>query len=235
MKLDQLKTEFQALGQPDKAKSSSRFFKTGEGQYGADDMFLGITVPVVRKFLKQYPDISLSTINNLLRSRFHEERLLAVLALVRLYQEAKSDLARREIYEFYLDHLDRVNNWDLVDASARQIVGDYLLDRSTATLTRLAKSRNLWERRVAIIATWRFIEAGNPKETLRLAKALIGDPHDLIQKAVGWMLREMGKKCGRKHLTDFLDKNAAIMPRTMLRNALEHYPTKLRRHYLALG
>ena len=209
----------------------SRFFKTAPGQYGAGDCFLGIAVPVLRKLAVRYQGVSRPTLIKLLNSRWHEERLLALLILIRQY--ARADAAGREaIYRLYLSHTARINNWDLVDCSAEHIVGAHLRDRTRAPLIRLARSKELWERRIAMLATFHYIKRGEFDDTLRIARILRDDPHDLIHKAVGWMLREVGKR-KRDVEEAFLQQHAKRMPRTMLRYAIERFPERLRQRYLA--
>jgi 3-methyladenine DNA glycosylase AlkD len=223
--------EMADLANPARAAVVSRFFKTAPGQYGAGDRFLGIPVPVIRKLAVKYQGASPRVLTRLLRSPWHEERLLALLILVRQY--ARGDLARREtIYRLYMSHTASINNWDLVDCSAEQIVGAHLRDGTRAPLLRLARSKDLWERRIAMLATFHYIKRGAFDETLRIARILRDDPHDLIHKAVGWMLREVGKR-NRDVEEAFIQQHAARMPRTMLRYAIEHFPERLRQRYLS--
>ncbi len=207
------------------------FFKTGPGEYGEGDRFIGIRLPVLRSLVRTFQAAELKEIEKLLASPIHEARLLAVLLLVRQYQLAREDGARRRIYEFYVSRAARINNWDLVDVSAPGVVGRWLFERSRAPLRRLARSRNLWERRIAILATHYFIRQGDVDETFRIADILLRDPHDLIHKAVGWMLRETGRRDPRR-LRAFLATRHDRMPRTMLRYAIERFPEKERRTYL---
>jgi 3-methyladenine DNA glycosylase AlkD len=219
------------LANPARAAAVGRFFKTAPGQYGAGDRFLGISVPVLRTLSARYQDLSLGGLATLLRSPWHEERLLALLILVRQY--ARAEPARREaIYRLYMSRTAGINNWDLVDCSAEHIVGAHLREGNRARLLRLAKSKVLWERRIAIIATFHYVKRGEFDDTLRVARLLLDDPHDLIHKAVGWMLREVGKR-DRAVEEQFLRRHAKRMPRTMLRYAIEHFPQPLRRRYLA--
>lgn len=204
---------------PSDAVFLQRFFKTGKGQYGEGDIFIGVRVPVVRSIAKQFIDLSLTEIENLLESPIHEHRLVALIILT--YQIKKADQATSEaIYRFYLKRTDRINNWDLVDVSCRDIVGRYLTDKDRRILYRLAGSSSIWERRIAIVSTWWFIRQGQLEDTFKLASILLQDKHDLIQKAVGWMLREAGKK-DEQGLLLFLENNAHLMPRTMLRYSIE--------------
>lgn len=218
------------LADPKRADVSRWFFKTGPGQYGEGDVFVGLTVPQMRVLAKEYRALSLPEIKKLLHSKIHEERLIALLVLVLQFQKG-DEATKKTIYLFYLDNLDRVNNWDLVDSSADKIVGEWLLCRSTAVLTKLARSKNMWHRRVAIIATFQFIKNNRFEETLRIAALLLADKHDLIHKAVGWMLREVGKRSLAVEVA-FLDSHANHMPRTMLRYAIERFPEAKRRAYL---
>ena len=230
-KADAIRIELRALIDPEKAVILPRFFKTGPGQYGEGDRFHGVVVPKVRKVALAHTDASEADILALLQSEFHEERMVALLILIAQYR--LGDAERKEaIFQLYLAHTEHINNWDLVDLSAPQIVGAHLHGRSTALLTRLSSSQNLWERRISIIATQYFIRRGNCRETFRIAKRLLKDRHDLIHKAVGWMLRETGKYGSPEEERSFLDQHAAVMPRTMLRYAIEHFPENLRQHYL---
>src|SRR3990172_8812125 len=225
--LQSLKSDLRKLATPKKAKASEWFFKTGTGQYGEGDQFIGVTVPEQRSVAKKYKDLPLSETEKLLRSPIHEERLVALIILVER-SKASDAKTRKEIYDFYLANTDRVNNWDLVHLSAEYIVGGYLADKPKGTLYELAGSKNLWKRRIAMIATYYYIKQGKGKYTLEIAEILLHDSHDLIQKAVGWMLREVGKRCSERVLTDFLDKHAPEMPRTALRYAIERFPPEKR-------
>lgn len=230
--LKQLKKDLKKLADPGKAKVLQRFFKTGKGEYGEGDKFLGIILPNQRQLAKKYVNsLSFGELNILLRSKIHEERLIALLILVDLYKHG-AQREQKAIYKFYLGHTKFINNWDLVDLSAPRIVGAYLRLKNKSVLVKLAKSQNLWQRRIAVLATFNFTYYGDPTWTIKLARLLLKDKEDLIHKAVGWMLREVGKRCGEKHLTDFLNKNYKIMPRTMLRYSIERLPEKLRKYYL---
>lgn len=204
------------------------FFKTGKGGYAEGDIFLGVVVPETRKLVKKYKNIALKDAVKLLRSKIHEERLAALLILVDKFQ---TDQGKEEIYNLYLKNTKHINNWDLVDLSAGQIVGDYLFVKPKTILFKLARSKNFWERRIAIMATFNFIKKNQFKETLKIAEMLLIDTHDLIHKAVGWMLREVGKR-NLKVEDDFLKKHYQKMPRTMLRYAIEKFPEKKRGRYL---
>ena len=219
------------LGDPDVAARSQRFFKTGPGEYGEGDRFLGIRVPVIRKVVREVRHIELGDALELLRSPLHEARLLALLILVDRYSRAGTPAERRAIYRAYLDHTEFINNWDLVDASAEHIVGAYLFERNRKPIYRLAGSISLWERRIAVLATFHFIKREQYDDTLAVAGLLLDDPEDLIHKAVGWMLREVGNR-DRPAENRFLRKHYRRMPRTMLRYAIEKFPEKSRRAYL---
>lgn len=232
MSLSALRQALRKAADPKKAAFFPRFFKTGKGEYGEGDTFLGVTVPETRKIAKAYRDLSLKDIATLLFSPIHEERLLSVILLANRYP--KSDEKEKEaIYRFYLKNAKRVNNWDLVDSSAHKIVGPHLQGKDDKILDKLAKSKNLWERRIAIIATFHFIYKGDCAKTYRIADTLMNDEHDLIHKAVGWMLRETGKRCSEVGLERYLQPRAAKMPRTMLRYAIEKLSPAKRAHYLA--
>ena len=223
--------QMKALANRSRAGSARRFFKTARGEYGAGDRFLGITVPLLRKLAREHEALPPRELSRLLRSSWHEERLLALLILVRQYARARP--ARQEaIYRMYMRSTAHVNNWDLVDCSAEHIVGSHLAARPRSPLVQLAKSKRLWERRIAIIATFRYVKRGQFRDTLKVARLLRDDPHDLIHKAVGWMLREIGKR-DRAVEEKFLRQHARHMPRTMLRYAIERFPRKLRLRYLA--
>jgi 3-methyladenine DNA glycosylase AlkD len=221
-----------ALHNPARAEFVQGFFKSKPGEYGAGDKFLGLSVPQVRAIARELRALPLAEIEALLASPWHEVRLLAVILLAERYR--KEDAATQEaIYRLYLRLTSRINNWDLVDSSAGPVVGAHLLRRSRAPLRRLARSRSLWERRIAIIATQHFIQRGEFDDTLQLAQQLLGDREDLIHKAVGWMLREVGKRDERV-LTDFLDEHAGAMPRTALRYAIERLSPARRQKYMAV-
>ena len=216
---------------PVKAKLLSRYSKTGKGQYGEGDRFIGITVPKIRKIAHLFVDANLPDIQELLKSKIHEYRLTALEILVAKYEKTKDEKLKEKIYKFYLRNTKHINNWDLVDLSCSYIVGDYLLDKDRKVLYKLAKSKNLWERRIAIISTQAFIRIEQHKDTFALATMLLNDKHDLIHKAVGWMLREVGKRVSKEKEMKFLDKYAKNMPRTMLSYAIEHFSKKERESY----
>ena len=222
--------DLKKLGNPEHAAVSQRFFKTGPGQYGEGDIFIGIRVPVLRKLAGECKDLPVRQIEILLRSPIHEERLLAILLLVRIFQKSGHDV-KKDIYDRYLKSTEFINNWDLVDVSAEHVVGAYLMDKSRRPLYRLAKSKILWERRIAIMATFHFVKRREFAETLKISAMLLGDRHDLIHKATGWMLREIGKRDLRTEET-FLKEHYKNMPRTMLRYAIEKFPEDKRQRYL---
>lgn len=228
-----VRTQLLALRNPARATVMRRFFKTGLGEYGAGDRFLGIPVPVLRRVARTHADLVLGQVSRLLSSPWHEARLVALLILVRQYARAPAP-RRHAIYSLYLRRRARINNWDLVDCSAEHIVGAHLRDGNRSVLRRLVTSKRLWDRRIAIMATFHYIKRGEYGETLRLARLLLADPHDLIHKAVGWMLREIGKR-DRAAEERFLRRHGSRMPRTMLRYATERFPVKLRRRYLTRG
>lgn len=230
--LDELKKELSALANPEQAANLQRFFKTGKGEYGEGDIFIGIKVPVQRAVAKKHLDLSYNDLQELLNSKIHEHRLIALIILVNKYKKLKKDkLKQREIYEFYLKNTERINNWDLVDLSAPNIVGDFSSIEGTEILKFLAKSKNMWERRIAILSSGAFIRKRIYGETLAIADMLLKDEEDLIHKAVGWMLREIGKR-NREVLEIFLKERYKEMPRTMLRYAIERFPEKKRKAYL---
>jgi len=208
------------------ATASQRFIKTGKGEYGEGDQFIGVRVPTIRAIAKQYRDTTVSNITSILHSPYHEERLLALIMLVYLFEKG-NDADRAIIYKTYLANTKFVNGWDLVDSSAHQIVGGYLMNRKRGKLDTLSKSRMLWERRISIIATYHFIKHDQFDDTLRLAEKLLNDKEDLMHKAVGWMLREVGNRDKAAELR-FLDNHYKAMPRTMLRYAIEKFDKQQR-------
>ncbi|HLA86295.1 MAG TPA: DNA alkylation repair protein [Thermoguttaceae bacterium] len=222
--------QLRRLASPDRAAVSARFFKTGPGEYGEGDRFIGVRVPEIRTVAKQFRDLPLAEIKTLLRSEIHEERLLALVILVGQFDKG-DEAARKRIHDFYLANARWVNNWDLVDLSAPTIVGGYLENRSRRPVHRLAKSDGLWQRRIAVLATFHFIRRGDFDDTFKVAEMLLADREDLIHKAVGWMLREVGKR-DTAVLETFLKKHHRAMPRTMLRYAIERFPAKKRQAYL---
>jgi 3-methyladenine DNA glycosylase AlkD len=225
-----IQQKLQQLATSAKAKASAWFFKTGKGQYGYGDKFRGVTVPEQRKVAKQFRDLPLSECKKLLHSSWHEDRLTAVFILV--YQFEHGDARQQQkIVDLYLANTHRINNWDIVDSSA----GYILVHQPLSLFKRLAKSANLWERRIAMIGCSSALRVGNPKPTVVIATMLLTDQEDLMHKAVGWMLREMGKRCGVNELRGFLKQHAATMPRTALRYAIEHMTAVEKRRWLALG
>lgn len=226
-----IKEDLRRLKNPEKATILAGFFKTGKGEYGEGDIFLGVNVPEQRKVAKRYLNATLKDIQRLLSSKVHEERLTALIILIAKHQKADTALKKR-IFDFYLKNIRYINNWDLVDISARHIIGDYLIDKQRAILYRLAVSKQLWERRIAVMATFRFIKEDQFEDTLKISKMLLNDEHDLIHKAVGWMLREVGKR-DKKIEEGFLKKHYKEMPRTMLRYAIERFSEAERRFYLS--
>ena len=225
-----IKYEIRKLANKKIAEHSQRFFKTGKGQYGEGDIFLGIRVPDLRKIAKKFRRISLAEVSKLLESKFHEERLLSILMLVNLFKSGDED-DQELIYELYLDKTKFINNWDIVDISAGNIVGAFLFEKDKAPLFRLVFSENLWERRIAIVATFYFIRNDEFDDTLKIAEILFTDKEDLIHKAVGWMLREVGKRVIEIE-EEFLEEHYLKMPRTMLRYAIERFPETRRKMYL---
>jgi 3-methyladenine DNA glycosylase AlkD len=226
----QIQNQLRAMGSVEAAAHAGRYFKTGPGQYGEGDIFLGLRADAMHRLSKEHVALSFRDLRVLLRSPVHEDRMLALLILVR--QAAKGDpVAKEKIYELYLAHTRYINNWDLVDASAREIVGGHLADKSRKPLLKLAVSRSMWERRISIIATHYFIRQGDFADTIRIAETLLGDKEDLIHKAVGWMLREVGKR-DQPTLEAFLRQHGKVMPRTALRYAIERFPSDLRLAYM---
>ena len=230
MVVTEIQEKLAAFGDARIAAVSRRFFKTGPGEYGEGDFFRGIRVPILRRLSKDYQTISGREAGQLLKSRFHEDRLLALLILVRLYSRGDA-VIKDKIYRLYLKSARFMNNWDLVDSSAEHIVGAFLSDKGRKPLYRLAKSKNLWERRIAIMATFHFIKRGEFAETFSVSRELLSDKEDLIHKAVGWMLREVGKR-NLEAETEFLKENYRRMPRVMLRYAIERFPAANRQMYL---
>lgn len=225
-----IQKELRAIASPEVARIQQSFFKTGPGQYGEGDVFLGIKVPVLRTLAKQQRDASLTTMQTLLDSKYHEERVFALLLLMQFYQRA-DEVGQQAAFDLYLGNTHRINNWDLVDISAPHIVGRHLQDRPRKLLHRMAKSASLWERRIAIIATFHFIRLDDFADTLQIAQTLLHDEHDLMHKAVGWMLREVGKR-DLSIEEVFLKQHHRDMPRTMLRYAIERFPETKRLAYL---
>lgn len=233
MKAADVRKELKSMADPDKAAILQRFFKTGPGYYGEGDIFIGVMVPQSRQIAKKFSQLPLREIRTLLYSHVHEERLVALLILAWRYSSSLNSMEKEEIAKFYLEHIKQVNNWDLVDLSAPNILGAHLVDRDDRRrrlLYRLAGSENVWERRIAILATLHFIRNDDFSETLKIAGMMLHDMHDLIHKAVGWMLREVGKRDAAAEEA-FLEKYCSVMPRTMLRYAIERLPESKRRRY----
>ncbi len=223
--------QLKKLANPKKAIGVARFFKTGKGEYGEGDVFLGITVPEIRLIAKKCAALTLKEIQKLLQSKIHEERLLALIILVNQFKKADED-KQKQIFDLYLSNTKYINNWDLVDISAEYIVGGYLINRSKNSLKKLAQSKSIWERRIAIIATFQFIKQKQHEQTFIIAEILLKDEHDLIHKAVGWMLREIGKRISEAIEETFLQQHYQQMPRTMLRYAIERFEEEKRKKYL---
>ena len=229
--LSELRRAVRDQADPAKARVLRRFFKTGPGEYGHGDIFFGLTVPKTRALAKKYENLNRPDIARLIKSPIHEERLLALLILASKFKTGSPE-QKLWAYETYLNNTKHINNWDLVDLTAGQIVGAFLENRDKTVLYKLAKSEDLWERRIAIIATFCFIRKGSCEHTFAIAEMLLQDEHDLIHKAVGWMLREIGKRIGIRTEERFLKKYYKKMPRTMLRYAIERFPEPRRRAYL---
>ncbi len=229
--LDSLIKDLENSKNPEKAKIFQRFFKTGKGDYGEGDIFLGLNVPLQRSIAKKYLDLSLPKIQELLKSRIHEHRLVALIILINKYKKS-SEREKENIFGFYLKNTKNINNWDLVDISCPNIIGDFLSEKDKKTLYGLVGSENLWEKRIAIISCFAFIKKNEFGDALTISELLMKDKHDLIHKAVGWMLREIGKR-DKKVLEDFLKFHYKNMPRTMLRYAIEKFPEEKRKKYLA--
>jgi 3-methyladenine DNA glycosylase AlkD len=225
-----IKEEFQILKNPEQAAHLQRYFKTGKGEYGEGDIFLGIRVPVVRKIVGKYRAISLDAVIEFLQSPLHEERLFALIILTDTFKKADQK-EREKIYKLYLNNTEYINNWDLVDISAGKIAGAYLFEQDRSPLYLLARSDVLWERRIGIMSTSYFITQNDFTDTLKIAEILLKDKEDLIHKAVGWMLREVGKR-NIDTEENFLKKHYLSMPRTMLRYAIEKFPEEKRQWYL---
>jgi 3-methyladenine DNA glycosylase AlkD len=231
-KVEQVAKALTGLIKPGKKDVLSRFFKTDPGHYGHGDVFIGVMVPQQRQVAKQFKDLPLVEIAKLLASPIHEYRLTALLILVEQFVVA-DDPQKAKIVKFYLARTPRINNWDLVDLSAPKILGAWLLDKDRKILDKLVKSKNIWERRIAVVSTFAFIKAGETKDTWRLAKILLRDSHDLMHKATGWMLREAGKR-DPESLKKFLSEHGAKMPRTMLRYSIEKFNAIERKKYLKI-
>lgn len=230
MSAEELKRDLYKLANPKQAKILQRFFKTGKGEYGEGDVFLGIKVPEQRKIAKKHKLLKNIEIEKLLKSKIHEHRLTGVFILVLGFNEG-DEKKRKQIYNLYLKSAKRINNWDLVDSSAPYITGPYLKNKSKRILYKLAKSKNIWERRIAIMSTFTFIKNNDYKDTIKISEILLTDKHDLIHKAVGWMLREVGNRdLGTEEI--FLTKYSKKMPRTMLRYAIEKFTPGKKKLYM---
>lgn len=232
--LSKIKQELKSLADPKQAALLQLFFKTGPGEYGEGDIFLGIKVPEQRKVAKKYCDLRLNDLTKLLKSKIHEERLVALLILTSKYQKAakkNNEKEQTKLFNCYLSNTKYINNWDLVDLTAHKILGHYLLNKNRKILYKLAKSNSLWEKRISVIATFEFIRNEQYDDSIKISEILLNDEHDLIHKAVGWMLREVGKK-NQAVEEKFLKKYHKTMPRTMLRYAIERFNDKKRKFYM---
>uniref|UniRef100_A0A914XAV1 DNA alkylation repair protein n=1 Tax=Plectus sambesii TaxID=2011161 RepID=A0A914XAV1_9BILA len=226
-----IEEQMRKLGKKSRAANSQKFFKTGKGGYGEGDVFLGITMPEIRTVAREHLHIELKSVEQLLKSPLHEIRMLAAVILTDCAKKAKTDKEKKLLYDCYMTNRAHINNWDLVDVSAPEVVGGYLVDKDRSILHELARSESLWDRRIAVLATFRFIKTADFDDSIKLAEALLEDKHDLIHKAIGWMLREIGKK----HMATaelFVSTHCDTMPRTMLRYAIERYPEAKRKRYL---
>lgn len=232
MKYEDVVKEIKKYSSKEKAKTSQWFFKTEKGQYGFGDVFVGLTVPEMRIVSKKFNEIDLVQVQKLLNSKIHEERFIGLTIMDLKFSKA-NNLLKKKIVDLYIKNTNNINNWDLVDTSASYILGQYLLDKKRDILYKLSKSKSLWERRISIIATYRFIKEGQFKDTLAISKNLLNDKEDLIHKAVGWMLREVGKK-DEKVLIKFLTDNISILPRTTLRYAIERFDDIRRKKFLSM-
>jgi 3-methyladenine DNA glycosylase AlkD len=224
--------ELLSVANIEKAGFLQKFFKTGKGQYAEGDVMLGIVVPLTRDIVKKSPKLPFSEIQILLDSEYHEARLAGLLLLAKQFKKTKEEKEKKEIFDFYLKNARKANNWDLVDVTCRDVIGSYLLDKEDRrVLYRLAESDNLWEQRIAIVSTWTFIKHRQFGDTLALSEKLLNHKHDLMHKAVGWMLREVGKK-DREILVNFLETHHKTMPRTSLRYAIEHFSPEERVYFM---
>lgn len=230
-KLIDAQISLRSLANKESANKSAYFFKTKKGEYGYGDKFLGVTSPAVRTIAKKFFEIPLSEVKTLIKSSYHEERALGLIILTIKFDKTKSTLEQTKIYKFYISHFKYINNWDLVDVSCPYIVGKYLMDKDRLILSKWASSDHLWTKRIAIVSNWWPIRKGDLESVFRIAKILLNDEHDLIHKAVGWMLREAGKK-NISELEKFLKSYYKNMPRTMLRYAIEKMPEAKRQRYL---
>ena len=230
--LKTIPSQFRKLSDSQIAEHSQKFFKTGPGEYGYGDVFLGIRMPVIRKFAKDHgQDLSRPQIQVLIQSKYHEERMLGLIILVNQYKKVQTDKEKNSAYNFYIKNFKFINNWDLVDVTCPHIIGPHLIDKDRDVLYKWARSKDLWVKRISIVTNWWFIRKNDLKDVFKISQILLQDDHDLIHKAVGWMLREAGKK-DLKKLETFLQKNHQKMPRTMLRYAIERFPESKRQRYL---
>jgi len=229
--LNKIKKELREYATDERKKTNMWFFKTGEGQYGEGDKFLGVTLPEIRSVAKKYEDVAFDVVQGLVSSEFHEERMLGLIILTYQYNKSKSEEEKKKIFDFYVKNIRHINNWDLVDVTCHRVVGDYLKDKNRKFLYDLAKSNDLWEKRIGIISTFAFFKDNDFKDSLAIADILLNDEHDLIHKAVGWTLREVGKR-DIKLLRDFLTKYSKTMPRTALRYSIEKFPEDERKKWL---
>jgi 3-methyladenine DNA glycosylase AlkD len=226
--LNKIKSELREFSDNERAKKNISFFKTGKGEYGENDLFIGVSVPDVRRIAKEYKESDFNQIRTLLNSEIHEERLCGAIILVEKFKNSDN---KKEIFDFYIKNIKGINNWDIVDLSSPNIVGEYLKEIDKEILYKLAKSDSVWERRIAIVSTYAFIRDNKFEDVIRLSEILIKDKHDLIHKASGWMLREMGKR-NKEILIEFLEKNSKNMPRTMLRYSIEKLDDEEKRFYM---
>lgn len=228
-----IQEELLALKNPERAEHSMRFFKTGAGQYGEGDLFLGLTVPLQRQIAKKHKDLTFEELSKLFESKYHEFRLCGCIILINQFQKSREEQHKNRIYNFLLKHLKALNNWDLIDTTVPPIIGSHILQNPELKpqLYAWAHSKNLWEKRIAMLATFAFIRSGDFSDAIKIAEILLNDTHDLIHKAVGWMMREAGNK-NLKVLEDFLEKHHQHMPRTMLRYAIEKLPQNKRAYYM---
>jgi 3-methyladenine DNA glycosylase AlkD len=231
MIVENIQKELESLGDPSIAEHSQSFFKTGPGEYGEGDLFRGIRVPDIRTVAERFIPISISEAIELLNSKYHEDRFAALCILMAIYSRSDKKV-KKQIYQIYIQNMKHINNWDLVDVSAPNIVGDFLIDKNRKPLYKLAKSKDLWERRVSIISTLAFIRKSDFSDTYAIAEILIADSEDLIHKATGWMLREAGKR-DKESEELFLKQHYKSMPRTMLRYAIEKFPETQRKKILS--
>ena|ERR1035437_6911523 len=230
MSVEDLQKQLRLFADVEKATLLQRFFKTGKGEYGEGDIFLGVMVPYTRKVAKKFTDLTLPEIKELLYSKIHEERLCAFILLEEKYRKA-DEAGRKKVFDFYIKNAKQANSWDLVDLFAPKIAGDYLMNKDKSILYKFAVSKNLWEKRISILSTFWFIKYNKFKDSFKIAEILMNDKHDLMHKAVGWMLREIGKRNLAKE-EKFLRKYYKNMPRTMLRYAIEKFPEDKRKQYL---